>query len=206
MCIHDDDDDDYDYVIFRISNDNITSLFKHPSKTEFFSWVFNFINHNYGLNKDNDFSSTQNNIKTFLQASNESVSFNSVLGLINKLNENKDENKDETKYFPLTLEILSTADNEYLYLEDKFLLLLIAKNNKYVVMYYYYEWIIFHTTDSFTDAEQSIIQYLNNRDLNVNNNYTNKTCKVKISNNNYIVIANNPDKDLIEIFTIVSLT
>lgn len=189
---------DYDYVIFRIGKNSITCLFKHPSKTEFFSWVFNFINHNYGLNKDNDFSSTQNDTKTFLQAS----TFNSVLKLIDELNTNK----DETKYFPITLDILSTTDNEYFYLEDKFLLLLIAKNNKYVVMYYYHEWIIFHTTNSFTNAEQSIIQYLNNRDLNVNNNYTNKTCKVKIFNNNYIVVANNPDKDLIEIFTIVSLT
>ena len=196
MCIR----DDYDYVIFRIGKNSITSLFKHPSKIEFLSWVFNFINHNYGLNKDNNFSSTQNNTKTFLQVSNKSTSFNSVLKLI------VNSNKDETKYFPLTLDILSTTDNEYFYLEDKFLLLLIAKNNKYVVMYYYYEWIIFHTTNSFTNAEQSIIQYLNNRDLNVNNNYTNKTCKVKISNNNYIIVANNPDKDLIEIFTIVSLT
>lgn len=194
--------DNYDYVIFRIGKNNITSLFKHPSKTEFFSWIFNFINHNYGLNKDNDFSSTQNNVKTFLQASTKSASFNSVLELINELNTNK----DEAEYFPLTLEILSTIDNENLYLKDKFLLLLIAKNNKYVVMYYYYEWIIFRTTNSFINAEQSIIRYLNNRDLNVNNNYTNKTCKVKFSNNNYIVIANNPDKDLIEIFTIVSLT
>ena len=198
MCIR----DDYDYVIFRIGKNSITCLFKHPSKTEFLSWIFNFINHNHGLNKDNNFSYTQNDTKTFLQASNESTSFNSVQKLIDKLNSNK----DETKYFPITLEIFSTTDNEYLYLEDKFLLLLIAKNNKYVVMYFYYEWIIFHTTNSFTDAEQSIIQYLNNRDLNVNNNYTNKTCKVQISNNNYIVVTNNPDKDLIEIFAIVSLT